>query len=111
MPILSWWTSTLRIWHNGRISIPISDRAPDGIALATVLRRHLIDRQNASPTGFAILTGHVHKMSEPFAHDNRLHLLADINNLEWIFLKGDRHLTRKVASLAHAIPRNTEAVV
>ena len=93
----------LQDWPNKPDSAPIAIRPPDGLAATTVFRRHLIERVDASPTGFAILTGQVRKMSEPFAHDNRLHLLADINNLEWIFLKRDRQLTRKVASLARAI--------
>jgi len=99
----------LEDWNGRRSSEAVALRPSDGLALATVLRRQLADKSGVSPTGFAILTAHVRKMSHPFAHDNRLHIIADINNLEWIFLKQDSDLIRKVSSLAgaiHSIPKN-----
>ncbi len=49
----------LEAWTEKRSSEPISFRPPDGLALATVLRRQLADEAEAAPTGFAILTGRV----------------------------------------------------
>src|SRR5687768_4037995 len=40
---------------------PISRRPRDGLALAALLRRHVHDREKASPTAFAILTGKIEK--------------------------------------------------
>jgi hypothetical protein len=93
----------LEAWTKTRSSDPIALRPPDGLALATVLRRQLADKTDAAPTGFAILTGRVDKMSHPFAPDNRLNLISELNNLEWIFLKNDPDLIRKITSLARAI--------
>jgi len=90
-------------WLSQRDFAPISLQPPDGLALTTVLRRHLVSQQDKSPTGFAIFTGRVDTISRPFPHENRLHLLAHSNNLEWIFLKEDTDFAKKVASLASAI--------
>jgi len=99
----------LETWNRNRSSEPVALRASDGLALATVFRRRLAHKSDASPTGFAILTGQVDKMAHPFAPENRLHIIADINNIEWIFLKEDPDLIRKIASLGgaiHTIPKN-----
>jgi hypothetical protein len=98
----------LEDWLSGVTPGPISRRPPDGLALATLLRRHLVDQADHSPTGFAILTGQVDTISKPFPPEHRLHLLAESNNLEWIFLKGESDLAMKVTSLAlaiHSIPQ------
>jgi hypothetical protein len=93
----------LEDWKKTSSSAPIALRPSDGLALATVLRRQLADKTDASPTGFAILTAQVNKISHPVPHKNRLHIIAGVNNLEWIFEKTDRNLIRKISSLAGAI--------
>ncbi len=93
----------LEEWSAKRSSDPIALRPTDGLALATILRRQLAEENEAAPTGFAILTGRVSRMSQPLPPENRLNLIANINNLEWIFLKKDPDLIRKISSLAEAI--------
>jgi hypothetical protein len=93
----------LKHWNGNLSSAPIAIRPSDGLALAGVFRRHLVNSQDYPPTGFAMLTGQVEQMAHPFAPDNRLHLIAHMNNLDCIFLKKDPDLARKVTSLARAI--------
>jgi hypothetical protein len=93
----------LEDWVGRGIADPIAHRPPDGIALATLLRRHLVGERDHSPTGFAILTAKVDSISRPFPPERRLHLLAGSNKMEWVFLKTEGELRLQIASLAHAI--------
>lgn len=70
----------------------------DGLALASVLRRHLHDREQASPTAFALYTGKIEKLAHPFPPDYREHALASINNLEWVFQKAKPDTQAMIAS-------------
>ncbi len=86
----------------------ISMEPPDGLALASILRQqaHIIG-SDAAPTGFALLSGKLDRLSAPFPPQRRPHLLARHHNLEWVFLKSDPARVRSIASLAfaiHAIP-------
>lgn len=81
----------------------ISKQPPDGLALATLFRRYLAVGEEGSPTAVAIITGKVKRMSAPFPPENRAHLLAKMNNLDWVFLKQDKQLAGKVASLASTV--------
>jgi len=75
--------------------------APDGVALASVLRRRLVKR--TQPIGFAILTSQPQLLADPLPPTNRQPLLAAQHNLEWVFTKGEPDWRQRVASLAHAI--------
>jgi len=86
---------------------PISRQPKDGLALASVLRRHVHGSERDSPTAFAILTSEIHKLASPLPPDNREHVLARLNNLEWVFQKStpgkpDR-LGEQVIQLANAV--------
>lgn len=64
-----------------------SCKPADGLALASILRRHIHNREQASPTAFALYTGKIEDVAHPFPPDYRQHVLAGINNLEWVFQK------------------------
>lgn len=64
-----------------------SCKPTDGLALASILRRHIHMREQASPTAFALYTGKIEDVAHPFPPDYRKHALAGINNLEWVFQK------------------------
>jgi CheY-like chemotaxis protein len=90
----------------GRSSEPeiISGKAEDGLALAAVLRREpCVTRPNSAPIGFALLSGKLDQLANPFPPQNRTHLLAKHHNLEWVFLKTDGDRVRRIVSLANAI--------
>lgn len=83
---------------------PIGRLPADGLALASVLRRHVQDRENP-PTAFVILTGQISSLADPVPGEYRNHALARINNLEWVFEKNapTADLVRQVMSLSQAI--------
>jgi hypothetical protein len=77
----------LETWSERDELDSISLKPSDGLALAAILRRHLHDREQASPTAFALYTGRIEKLAHPFPPEYREHALASINNLEWVFQK------------------------
>ncbi len=88
----------LEAWQERNSLDAISLKPPDGLALASVLRRYLYDREQASPTAFALYTGKIEKLAHPFPPDYREHALASINNLEWVFQKAKPDTQTSVAS-------------
>jgi hypothetical protein len=87
----------------------LSCKPADGLALASVLRRHLHNREQDSPTAFALYTGKIEDVASPFPPDYREHALAGINNLEWVFQKAkpgaDEHTTDQIVELASSVLR------
>jgi hypothetical protein len=79
----------------------------DGLALASLLRRHVHSIERASPTAFGILSSEVGKLAFPLPAENRLHVLARLNNLEWVFEKATpgrpNRLGDQVVELAEAV--------
>jgi hypothetical protein len=68
-------------------SAQFSLQPPDGLALAALLRRQVHDARQSSPTAFAVRTMHLDKLASPLPSEARLHVLARMNNLEWVFDK------------------------
>lgn len=83
---------------------PIGRLPVDGLALASVLRRHVQDTEHP-PTAFVILTGQLPVLGGVLPGEYRNHALARINNLEWVFEKSlpASSLVRQVMSLRHAV--------
>jgi hypothetical protein len=78
---------------------------PDGLALATCLRRVLVG-ENAvhelHATAFALISGELNKLPDPLPWAPRP-LLASQHNLEWVFDKAqDKRIDQQIASLANA---------
>lgn len=91
---------------------PIARQPKDGLALASLLRRHAHGVEKDSPTAFGILSSNVPALALPLPADNRLHVLARLNGLEWVFEKStprkpDR-LGEQVVELATAITKLPE---
>jgi len=80
---------------------------PDGLAVAFLLRRHLHGGEKDSPTSIAMLTGQIEKLASPLALERREHVLAHMNNLEWVFQKAkpneDSRLITQLVDLATAV--------
>lgn len=97
----------LEVWPDRDKLSTISLQPSDGLALASVLRRHLHDREQASPTAFALYTGKIEKLAHPFPPDYREHALASINNLEWVFQKAkpdtQTSVAKQIIELANAV--------
>jgi hypothetical protein len=81
---------------------PVARQPRDGLALATLLRRHVHDK-DSSPTAFAILSAEVQALAQPLPPDNRAHVLARLNSLEWVFQKQGKKLDEQVVELAQAV--------
>jgi CheY-like chemotaxis protein len=77
--------------------------APDGVALASVLRRRVVQFGREQPVGFALLSAELKGLAAPLPDSDRKPLLAAQHNLEWIFEKGETDWINRVSSLARAI--------
>lgn len=80
-----------------------SNQPVDGLGLATVLRRHIVNIKKEPPTAFGLISAKVNRISAPFPSENRIHLLSRVNNLEWIFLKQKDDRIKSITSLARAV--------
>jgi len=80
----------------------------NGLALSAVLREHA-DKQSHDDddyTAFAIHTGHVGDVSRRLHTTNHAaHVVARLNNLEWVFDKSDRTRFERSSELAAAVRR------
>ncbi|MEQ8457642.1 MAG: hypothetical protein RLO52_08790 [Sandaracinaceae bacterium] len=81
-------------------------RPLNGLALSAVLREHA-DSQNGDDhdyTAFAIHTGKVENVSRRLHTSNKAaHVVARLNNLEWVFDKSDGSRFQRAAELAAAV--------
>lgn len=84
----------------------ISLQPVDGLALASVLRE-TADSHNGNGddyTAFAIHTGHIGKISRRLhTTSSAAHVVARLNNLEWVFEKSDRARFERSKQLATAV--------
>lgn len=86
----------------------VSLRPPNGLALASVLREHADNPtgNGGDFTAFAIHTGLVGEISRRLHTSNRTeHVVARLNNLEWVFNKADVTRFERSAELGAAVRR------
>lgn len=88
-------------WSERNEQSSLSLSPPDGVALAAIYRRHLAKTEK--PTTIALHTGNLEELAGDLPPENRLHILASLNNLEWVFRKSDPVRLDQIASLAQAI--------
>lgn len=93
-------------WDDREALDQVALRPPNGLALAAVLREHA-DSQNADGddyTAFAIHTGHVGEISRRLHTSNKAaHVIARLNNLEWVFDKSDGTRFERSTELGAAV--------
>lgn len=83
---------------------PVSLKPINGLALNAILQQHAYQLTGASPTAFAIYTGKMNKLAAPLPPQNREHIIAHMNNLEWVFSKGaSRSNSIQMSDLAGAV--------
>ena len=76
-----------------------------GLALAAVLRE-VADRQTPDRlTAVALHTAHLSEVGRTIRPPHSGHVVARLNNLEWVFEKNEASLYRRVAQLAQAAQR------
>lgn len=76
-----------------------------GLALATVLREAADALANGHLTAVALHTGHLRDASGRIRPPYSKHVVARLNNLEWVFEKSDSDRFRGVVQLARAAQR------
>jgi len=88
-------------WHGAGASLT---SPPNGLALSAVVREQINQLKNPKVTGVALYSGRVGKISETLPAELRGFAVARLNNLEWVFEKGDTpRVAEGVVSLAGAI--------
>ena len=76
-----------------------------GLALSAVLRE-VADREAPDRlTAVALHTGHLSEVGRTIRPPHSGHVVARLNNLEWVFEKNEASLYRRVVQLAHATQR------
>ena len=83
-------------------ALPVALRPSTGMALAVVLREQA-DLQKERLTAFALHTGHLVDLRRRLPSATVQHVLARLNNLEWIFAKEDSRRFKQMILLAKAI--------
>ncbi len=74
-----------------------------GLALATVLREVADQEANGRLTALALHTGHLKDASGRIRPPHSRHVVARLNNLEWVFEKGDSDRIQGAVQLAGAV--------
>lgn len=87
-------------WKGARAGVT---SPPNGLALSAVLREQVNRTRNV--TGLALYSGEVDQISGRLPPEVRGFAVARLNNLEWVFEKGDANAHVGVVSLAQAIQR------
>ena len=81
----------------------VSLKPTTGMALAVMLREQVDRSQKDRLTAFALHTGHLNDIQGRLPSATAQHVLACLNNLEWVFPKSDDHRYKQMALLADAV--------
>ena len=79
----------LEEWPERDVLSTISLQPANGMALAVVLREQVDNNTRDKLTAFALHTAHLNDIQGRFPSETAQHVLARLNNLEWIFPKTD----------------------
>lgn len=81
----------------------ISLQPANGIALAVVLREKVDELKKDKLTAFALHTGHIEDIQGRLPLATAQHVRAQLNNLEWVFMKNEPHRYDQMLLLADAV--------
>ena len=98
----------LEYWSERDNLSTISLQPATGMALAVVLREQVDQNKKDKLTAFALNTAHLGDIQGRFPPETAQHVLARLNNLEWIFSKKDPDLPNHYSQmfiLAKAVQR------
>ena len=93
----------LEYWPERDNLSTISLRPANGMALAVVLREQVDQNEKDKLTAFALYTARLRDIKGRFAPATAQHVLARLNNLEWIFQKKDPNRYNQIILLADAV--------
>ena len=94
----------LEYWPE-REAQPVAFDVQTGLALATVLREVADKEKPDGLTAMALHTGHLSQVGRRIRLPHCGHVVARLNNLEWVFDKNEAGLYRRVVQLAQATQR------
>ena len=75
----------------------------NGIALAVALREKVDQSKKDKLTAFALHTGHIEDIQGRLPLATAQHVRAQLNNLEWVFMKNEPHRYDQMLLLADAV--------
>ncbi len=81
----------------------ISLQPANGMALAVVLREKVDELKKDKLTSFALHTGHIEDIQGRLPLATAQHVRAQLNNLEWVFMKNEPHRYDQMLLLADAV--------
>ena len=81
----------------------ISLQPVNGMALAVVLREKVDELQKGKLTSFALHTGHIEDIQGRLPLATAQHVRAQLNNLEWVFMKDEHRRYDQMLLLADAV--------
>ena len=87
----------------------VAFRIQTGMALAAVLREVADETTTNRMTAFALQTGHLHEASGRIRLPHQRHVVARLNNLEWVFEKADAERFDQMVLLAQAAQQLSRA--
>ena len=85
-----------------RPSTPTSFRSANGLALSALLREQADAEHKGKYTAIALHTGHLAEAGGRIAAPHARHVLARLNNLDWVFAKQDANRFDEMVLLARA---------
>ena len=86
-----------------RVAQLVSLSPTNGIALAVVLREQVDQNERDKLTAFALHTGHIEDIQGRLPLATAQHVRAQLNNLEWVFMKNEPHRYDQMLLLAKAV--------
>ena len=89
----------------GRDGQPVSLKPVTGMALAVLLREQVDQSQDGKLTAFALHTGRLEEIRGRLPSATAQHVLARLNNLEWVFTKAEPRRYEQMLLLADAVRR------
>ena len=81
----------------------ISLQPTTGMALAAILREYVDESTTSKLTAFALHTAHLGDLQGRLPPETAQHVLANLNNLEWVFSKTDPDRYGQMVILANAL--------
>ena len=81
----------------------VSLKPETGMALAVLLREQVDRSENDRLTAFALHTAHLNEIQGRLPSTTAQHVLAHLNNLEWVFAKADSRRLDQMVLLTEAV--------
>lgn len=96
-------------WEDNAPEAQLCKHVPNGLALIAIFQQRLMAMKGSHAVAFAIHSGHLPELTDPFSFEPRIHMLSRACNIDWAFEKeaksGLQDTLQKVRCLAEAVQR------